>query len=143
MKLSSALAKALEEDPSLRVTHVQDTGETLIEGQGEMHLRVALERLTGKYGIAVKTHEPTIPYKETIRGAVSVRGRHKKQSGGHGQFGDVVLEIKPLPRGSGFQFDETITGGAVPRNYISSVEEGVARVPRTRARSASRWSTSR
>ena len=103
VKLSSALAKALEEDPSLRVTHVQDTGETLVEGQGEMHLRVALERLTGKYGIAVKTHEPAIPYKETIRGAVSVRGRHKKQSGGHGQFGDVVLDIKPLPRGSGFR----------------------------------------
>ena len=68
VKLSSALAKALEEDPSLRVAHVQDTGETVMEGQGEMHLRVALERLTGKYGIAVKTHEPTIPYKETIRG---------------------------------------------------------------------------
>ena len=126
VKLSSALQKALEEDPSLRVTHVQDTGETVLEGQGEMHLRVAMERLTGKYGVAVKTHEPQVPYKETIRGGVSVRGRHKKQSGGHGQFGDVVLDIKPLPRGSGFVFDETISGGAVPRNYFSSIEEGVA-----------------
>jgi elongation factor G len=125
VKLSSALAKALEEDPSLRVTHSQDTGETLVEGQGEMHLRVALERLTGKYGIGVKTHDPTIPYKETIRSAISIRGRHKKQSGGHGQFGDVELAIRPLPRGSGFQFNEEITGGAVPRNYFSSVEEGV------------------
>jgi elongation factor G len=125
VKLSSALAKALEEDPSLRVSHVQDTGETVMEGQGEMHLRVAQERLTGKYGITLKTHEPAIPYKETIKGATSVRGRHKKQSGGHGQFGDVVLEIRPLPRGSGFQFTETITGGVVPRNYIPSVEEGV------------------
>ncbi len=125
VKLSSALQKALEEDPSIRVTHVQDTGETVLEGQGEMHLRVAQERLTGKYGVAVKTHEPQVPYKETIRGSVSVRGRHKKQSGGHGQFGDVVLDIKPLPRGSGFQFEETITGGAVPRNYFSSIEEGV------------------
>jgi elongation factor G len=125
VKLSASLAKVLEEDPSLIVYHSQDTGETIVEGQGEMHLRVALERLTGKYGIAVKTHEPTIPYKETIKGAVSVRGRHKKQSGGHGQFGDVVLEIKPRPRGSGFEFAETITGGVVPRNYIPSVEEGV------------------
>jgi elongation factor G len=126
VKLSSAIAKALEEDPSLRVVHVQDTGETLMEGQGEMHLRVALERLTGKYGISIKTREPTVPYKETIRGATSVRGRHKKQSGGHGQFGDVVLEIRPLPRGSGFQFSDSITGGVVPKNYIPSVEEGVA-----------------
>jgi elongation factor G len=125
VKLSTALAKVLEEDPSLRITHAQDTGETLIEGQGEMHLRVALERLTGKYGIAVKTHDPTVPYKETIRGAVSIRGRHKKQSGGHGQFGDVMLDIRPLPRGSGFQFAETVSGGAVPRNYFSSIEEGV------------------
>ncbi|MEJ0013512.1 MAG: elongation factor G [Bauldia sp.] len=125
VKLSAALAKAVEEDPSLRVSHSQDTGETLIEGQGEMHLRVALERLTGKYGIGVKTHEPTVPYKESIRGAVSIRGRHKKQSGGHGQFGDVVLDISPLPRGSGFQFAETVTGGAVPKNYFSSIEEGV------------------
>ena len=126
VKLSAALAKAAEEDPSLRVGNSPDTGETLVEGQGEMHLRVALERLTGKYGIALSTHDPVIPYKETIRAAVTVRGRHKKQSGGHGQFGDVVLDIKPLPRGSGFQFSETITGGAVPRNYIPSVEAGVA-----------------
>jgi elongation factor G len=125
VKLSAGLQKAVEEDPSLRVTHSQDTGETVLEGQGEMHLRVAMERLTGKYGVAVRTHEPHVPYKETIRGSVSVRGRHKKQSGGHGQFGDVVLDIKPLPRGSGFVFEETVTGGAVPRNYFSSIEEGV------------------
>jgi elongation factor G len=125
VKLSSALTKALEEDPSLRVTHVQETGETLMEGQGEMHLRVTLERLTGKYGISIKTHEPAVPYKETIKGATTVRGRHKKQSGGHGQFGDVVLEIRPVPRGSGFRFTDSITGGVVPKNYISAVEEGV------------------
>jgi len=125
VKLSSALSKALEEDPSLRVTHVQDTGETLMEGQGEMHLRVTLERLTGKYGISIATREAAVPYKETIRGATTVRGRHKKQSGGHGQFGDVVLEIRPVPRGSGFRFTDSITGGVVPKNYISAVEEGV------------------
>jgi elongation factor G len=126
VKLSAALTKAKEEDPSLRVIHSQDTGETLLEGQGEMHLRVTLERLTGKYGIAIRTHEPSVPYKETIRGSTSIRGRHKKQSGGHGQFGDVVIEIKPLPRGAGFEFTNSITGGVVPRNYIPSVEEGVA-----------------
>lgn len=126
VKLSSALARALEEDPSLRIEHVQDTGETLMEGQGEMHLRVALERLTGKYGVTVNTQEPAVPYKETIRGSTTVRGRHKKQSGGHGQFGDVVLEIKPLPRGAGFEFADSITGGVVPKNYIPAVEAGVA-----------------
>ncbi len=125
VKLSAALTKVLEEDGSLFITHTQDTGETLVEGQGEMHLRVALERLTGKYGIPVKTHDPAVPYKETIRGAVTVRGRHKKQSGGHGQFGDVELTIKPLPRGSGFIFAETISGGSVPRNYFSSIEAGI------------------
>jgi elongation factor G len=126
VKLSAAIIKALEEDPSLAIVHDADTGETLMEGQGEMHLRVTLERLTGKYGVAVRTHEPTVPYKETIRGSTTVRGRHKKQSGGHGQFGDVVLEIKPLPRGAGFEFADAITGGVVPRNYIPSVEEGVS-----------------
>jgi elongation factor G len=126
VKLSAALTKAKEEDPSLRVIHSQDTGETLLEGQGEMHLRVTLERLTGKYGIAIRTHQPSVPYKETIRGSTSIRGRHKKQSGGHGQFGDVVIEIKPLPRGAGFEFTNSITGGVVPKNYIPSVEEGVA-----------------
>jgi elongation factor G len=126
VKLSAALARSTEEDTSLRVIHDRDTGETLLEGQGEMHLRVAVERLTTRYGVSVTTRDAAVPYKETIRGATSVRGRHKKQSGGHGQFGDVVLDIAPLARGSGFRFAETVTGGAVPRNYFSSVEEGVA-----------------
>jgi elongation factor G len=125
VKLTAAIAKIIEEDPSLSLTHSQDMGEMVLWGQGEMHLRVALERLVRKYGIDASTRPRQIPYKETIRKSAEVRGRHKKQSGGHGQFGDVVVTIKPLPRGSGFQFTDEITGGVVPKNYIPSVEIGV------------------
>ncbi|MEP3277635.1 MAG: elongation factor G [Stappiaceae bacterium] len=125
VKLSAALHRCVEEDPSLSVSHNQDTGETLLQGQGEMHLRVTLERLTGKYGISTHTGTPTLPYKETIQGSISIRGKHKKQSGGHGQFGDVVLDIRPIGRGEGFAFTDTITGGDVPKQYIPSVREGI------------------
>jgi elongation factor G len=126
VKLGVALNKLLDEDPSLVVHHNPETHEVIVWGQGEMHLRVATERLADRYGIAIERRAPSVGYRETIRKPISaVRGRHKKQSGGHGQFGDVVLDLKPLPRGSGFAFDEKITGGAVPRNYIPSVEEGV------------------
>jgi elongation factor G len=125
VKLGVAFTKLTEEDPSLTVVHDAESHEVVIWGQGEMHLRVATERLADRFQVPVSTRPPTVGYRETIRKTVSVRGRHKKQSGGHGQFGDVVLEIKPLPRGSGFQFEERITGGVVPRNYIPAVEEGV------------------
>jgi elongation factor G len=125
VKLSAALHRMVEEDPSIIVSHRQETGETLIGGQGEMHLRVAAERLTGKYGLAIETRPASVPYKETIRASVTARGRHKKQSGGHGQFGDIVVDIKPLPRGEGFVFAETISGGVVPRQYFSAVENGI------------------
>ncbi len=125
VKLSAALQKLAEEDPSLTVEQNQGTGETLLSGHGEMHLRVALERLESKFQITVDHHRPAIPYRETIRKPVTQRGRHKKQSGGHGQFGDVVIDIKPLPRGSGFEFTDTISGGVVPKQYIPSVETGV------------------
>lgn len=124
VRLSAALAKLAEEDPSLSISQNQTTAETLLKGQGEMHLRVAQERLAGKYGLDVSAHTPHIPYAETIRARTKVRGRHKKQSGGHGQFGDVVLEISPLPRGEGIQFSDTITGGVVPKQYIPSVRDG-------------------
>jgi elongation factor G len=125
VKLSAAVAKLVEEDPSLTVEHTTDTHQILLHGQGEMHLRVALERLARKYGIEVLREPRRVSYKETIKSATEVRGRHKKQSGGHGQFGDVKIEIRSLPRGSGILFDEKITGGAVPKNYIPSVEIGV------------------
>jgi elongation factor G len=90
-----------------------------------MHLRVAAERLSDRFGIGIEKRAPSVGYRETIRKGIVQRGRHKKQSGGHGQFGDVVLDIKPVPRGAGFSFVEEIKGGVVPRNYIPSVEEGV------------------
>ncbi|QDC00197.1 elongation factor G [Mesorhizobium sp. 8] len=125
VKMSAAIQRLAEEDPSLTLTHNQDSAETVLSGHGEMHLRVVRERLEGKNQIAVEGHAPAVPYRETIRKPVEQRGRHKKQSGGHGQFGDVVLQIKPLPRGSGFEFTDTITGGVVPKTYIQSVEAGV------------------
>jgi elongation factor G len=125
VKLGQALLRLNEEDPSLTMVQNPRTHDTVLWGQGEMHLRVAMERLRDRFGINVKSHPPAIGYQETIRKPITQRGRHKKQSGGHGQFGDVVLEIRPLPRGEGFKFDEKVVGGAVPRNYIGAVEEGV------------------
>ncbi|MDX2288384.1 MAG: elongation factor G [Hyphomicrobiaceae bacterium] len=124
VKLTGALAKLAEEDPSLVVEHAIETHQFVLHGQGEMHLRVALERLRRKFAVGVERQRRLIAYKETIRKSAEVRGRHKKQSGGHGQFGDCVIEIRPLPRGSGFQFRETISGGSVPRQFIPSVETG-------------------
>ena len=125
VKLGAAFTKLTEEDPSLRVDHNAESHEIVIWGQGEMHLRVAAERLGDRYAVPVTTRPPTVGYRETIKKPISIRGRHKKQSGGHGQFGDTVLEIRPLPRSSGFKFEDKITGGVVPRNYIPAVEEGV------------------
>ena len=125
VKLGQSLLRLNEEDPSLTMVQNPRTHDIVLWGQGEMHLRVALERLHDRFGVNVKSHAPPIGYQETIRKTITQRGRHKKQSGGHGQFGDVVLEIKPLPRGAGFEFHEKVVGGAVPRNYIGAVEEGV------------------
>ena len=125
VKLGQALNRLIEEDPSISVVHNAEAHEVVLWGQGEMHLRVATERLADRFGVAITTRKPTVGYRETIKRGIVQRGRHKKQSGGHGQFGDVVLDIKPLPRGSGFTFADEIKGGVVPRNYIPSVEEGV------------------
>ena len=124
VRLSSALAKLLEEDPSLTLDHRADLGEMRLSGQGEMHLRIALERLDRRFQVKVASSRPKVSYCETIQSRASARGRHKKQTGGHGQFGDVVIEIRPLGRGEGFRFEDKITGGVVPRQYIGSVETG-------------------
>ena len=124
VRLAAALAKLCEEDPSLAYVQDQESGELKLFGQGEMHLRVIIERLAQRFGVAVEVKRPTIAYRETIRDPVSVRGRHKKQSGGHGQFGDVVVEIAPRERGQGFAFADRVHGGTVPRQYFSSVEIG-------------------
>lgn len=125
VKMSTAITKLVEEDPSLVLTHDAGLNETRLSGQGEMHLRIALERLTSKYGLSLDVQPPKIAYKEAIRKGVVQRGRHKKQSGGHGQYGDVVVDIQPLPRGSGFVFSQSITGGAIPKNYFGAIEAGI------------------
>ena len=127
VKLSDALQKLSEEDRSLSFQANSETHQMLLKGQGEIHLRIALERARNKYTLPLLTEKPQVPYKETIRKTASrIQGRHKKQSGGHGQFGDVFLDIKPLPRGGGFQFNDEITGGVVPKQYIPAVQNGVA-----------------
>lgn len=124
VKLSGAFTRLVDEDPGLRVEQDPELRQTLLWGQGEMHLRVALDRLRNRYNVAVEAGMPRTPYRETIRKPGQAHGRHKKQSGGHGQFGDVKIEIRPLGRGEGFQFENRIVGGAVPRQFIPAVEGG-------------------
>jgi elongation factor G len=123
VKLNGALQKQREADPTLTVDHEQDTSETVLHGQGEMHLISTVDRLAKDYALKVTTHKPQVAYKETIRRAVHEHGRLKKQSGGHGQFADVKIDIAPRERGSGFEFVDKIVGGAVPRNFIPAVAE--------------------
>jgi elongation factor G len=122
-KLSGALQKQREADPTLSMEQQQDTSETVLHGQGEMHLISTVDRLSKDYGLKVTTHKPQVAFKETIRRAVHEHGRLKKQSGGHGQFADVKIDIKPRPRGEGFEFIDKIVGGSVPRNFIPAVAE--------------------
>ncbi|MGE3302280.1 MAG: elongation factor G [Hyphomonadaceae bacterium] len=125
VRLSGALAKLGEEDPGLSVLHNAETHEILLRGQGEPHLRLVLEKLRKRFAVDVKSLLPATPYKETIRKGATQRGRHKKQTGGHGQFADVAIEIRPLARGEGFRFEDRIAGGVVPRQWIPAVEQGV------------------
>jgi len=125
VKLSGAIAKLVEEDPSYYFEHNAEFAELVLWGQGEIHLLVAIDRLKSRFNLQVVTKKPTVPYKETIKKPASVHGRHKKQSGGHGQFGDVHIDIAPAGRGEGFSFIDKIVGGVIPRQYIPAVEEGV------------------
>ena len=125
VKLSGALHKIVEEDPSLAFEARGETHELLIKGQGEMHLKVAVDKLAGRYNVAVETVAPRVAYRETIQAGAQQHARYKRQTGGHGQFADIKIEIKPLPRGSGFRFVDRIVGGVVPRNFIPAVEMGV------------------
>jgi len=124
-KMGTVLPRICEEDPSLKVHRDPDTGETIISGIGDSHLEMVKERMRRKFGVEVKLELPKIPYKETITVSTKAEYKHKKQSGGHGQYGHVFLELEPLPRGSGFEFKGKIAGGAIPKNYIPSVAKGV------------------
>jgi elongation factor G len=125
VKLTTALNKLIEEDPSISWEHRESTHEIVLWGQGEIHLQIAKDRLERKYNLPLESHTPHVPYRETIRKATKSHGRYKHQTGGHGQFGDVHLDIQPRSRGEGFQFAETIVGGVVPKQYIPGVETGV------------------
>ena len=123
-KITSALARITEEDPSLNITREPNTLEMLLGGLGDAHVGVTVERIKRKFGVDILLATPKVPYMETIVGASKVQYRHKKQTGGHGQFADVWLEVEPLPRGKGFEFAQRIVGGSVPREYIPAVEKG-------------------
>lgn len=124
-KMSVGLQRLREEDPSLQVRRDPQTKEIILAGMGKAHLEIAIERLKRKFGLEVQMKTPRVPYKETIHGRVEVQGRHKKQTGGRGQFGDCWIKLEPLPRGGGYEFVNQIVGGAIPRQYIPAVEKGI------------------
>jgi len=124
-KLGSALQRLMAEDPTIQIERNEQTKELVVSGMGQVHIEVTVDRIKRKFGVDVELDAPKVPYKETIRGTVSVQGRHKKQSGGRGQFGDVWIKIEPLPKGSGYEFVNSIVGGVVPRQYIPAVDKGI------------------
>ncbi len=124
-KLGTVLPRLAEEDPTLRIRKDTDTAETILMGMGDTHVDVVAERMQRKFGVGVSLEIPKVPYKETVTALVKAEHKHKKQTGGHGQYGHVLIEVEPLPRGGGFEFAERVVGGAVPKNYIPAVEKGV------------------
>ncbi|MFW6082097.1 MAG: elongation factor G, partial [Desulfosalsimonas sp.] len=125
-KIYSSLAKLIEEDPGLTLERKDETRQTLLTGQGQVHIETTVEKLKRKYGVEVTLNIPKIPYKETFKKKISVQGKHKKQSGGHGQYGDCWVEFEPLERGQGYQFVDQIVGGVIPKTYIPAVDKGIA-----------------
>ena len=127
-KMTSSLSRIGEEDPTLKIEREQSTGETLLNGLGDTHLEVSIERMKRKFGVEMTLSLPKVPYQETITSNSKAEYRHKKQSGGHGQFGHVWLELEPKDRGGGFEFADKIVGGSVPKEYIPSVQKGVSKI---------------
>ena len=132
-KLANALGKLAEEDPCFRIEHHKELNETVIRGLGELHLRVILERMKERYGVEVTTRPPRIAYRETISANADGHHRHKKQTGGAGQFGEVFLRVEPLPRGGGFEFVDEVKGGTIPGQFLPAIEKGVRQVLETGA----------
>jgi elongation factor G len=124
-KLHASINKMLEEDPTLQLNRDPHTRQILVSGVGQVHLEIIGERIKRKFGVEMQLELPRIPYRETIKGKARVQGKHKKQTGGHGQFADSWIEIEPLPRGGGFIFEDKIVGGVIPRQFIPAVEKGV------------------
>jgi len=124
-KLGNAIGRITEEDATIKVFRDNETGQTILSGMGDVHLDVAINKFKNKYGVEVEKGVPKIAYKETITATANAEGKHKKQSGGRGQFGHCFIKVEPLPRGGGFEFVDEIFGGAIPRNFIPSVEKGV------------------
>jgi elongation factor G len=124
-KIFTSLNRLLEEDPGLKIERNPQTKEIILSGRGQMHIEVTADKMKRKFNVEVLLKLPKIPYRETIKKSVRVQGRHKKQTGGHGQFGDCWIQMEPLPRGEGFQFEDAIVGGAIPRTYIPAVEKGI------------------
>ena len=124
-KITASLNRLIEEDPTLTVHRDEQTREIILSGMGQVHIEATIEKLKRKFGVEVNLSTPKVPYKETIKGKTQVQGKYKKQSGGRGQYGDTWLDIEPLPRGSGFEFEDRIVGGVVPRQYIPAVEKGI------------------
>ena len=124
-KISNALARILEEDPAIKYNRDPQTKQLLLSGSGQLHVEVTVARMRKRYGVEVILKTPKVPYRETIKGSADVQGRHKKQTGGHGQFGDCWIKLQPLPRGGNFEFVDEIFGGSIPRNFIPAVEKGI------------------